>query len=90
MSHIDDLLKFDPKKHEGIIFDDMDFKHVPRTAQIHLVDTDFERSIHCRYACARIPAKTKKIFTTNEFNGGIFLINDPAIARRIKAIELKS
>lgn len=87
VSHIDQLLDFDPQRHTGIVFDDMDFRHVPRTAQIHLLDNDQFRAIHCRYDCARIPAKTKKIFTTNEINGEIFL-DDPAINRRRRIIHL--
>lgn len=88
VSHIDDLLDFDPTVNEGIIFDDMDFKHMPRTAQIHIVDNDLERSIHCRYQRAKIPAKTKKIFTTNEFDGRVVLTDDPAIKRRVRIIKL--
>lgn len=87
VSHMDDLLQFNPDKHEGLIFDDMDFKHTPRSAQIHLTDIDEPRSIHCRYQCALIPANTKKIFTTNEDNGSIFM-DDPAIKRRTKVINL--
>lgn len=87
VSHIDDLRLFQKDEHDGIIFDDMDFGHIPRTAQIHLVDSDDDRSIHCRYDCAVIPAGTKKIFTTNNFEGRIFL-DDPAINRRIKIRHL--
>ncbi len=84
VSHMDDLRHFKPGEHDGIIFDDMDFKHLPRTSQIHLVDTDDTRSIHCRYDVASIPAGTKKIFTTNEHEGNIFLLSDSAIRRRVK------
>lgn len=82
VTHMDDLLKFVAEEHEAIIFDDMCFTHLPRTSQIHLVDWDDDRSIHCRYACATIPRNTMKIFTTNvEY---IFELNDAAIARRVK------
>lgn len=87
VSHMDDLLNFKPDEHDGILFDDMDFKHIPRTAQIHLVDVDFDRSIHIRYTTVTIPKHTLKIFTTNEDNGDIFL-NDPAINRRIQKIHI--
>lgn len=83
VSHMDQLGEFDPEVHDGIVFDDMDFKHLPRSAQIHLVDSDEDRAIHIRYGTASIPAGTKKIFTTNEPDGEIFAIDDPAIARRI-------
>lgn len=81
-THIDDLLSYDRDEHEAIIFDDMSFLHLPRTAQIHLVDWDDDRSIHCRYACAHIPRETLKIFTTNVAH--IFDMCDAAIARRVK------
>lgn len=84
VSHIDQLLKFNKKKHDGIIFDDMDFKHLPRTAQIHLVDWDNNRAIHCRFKVAEIPKHTKKIFCCNEY----LFICDEAIERRIKMFNL--
>jgi hypothetical protein len=87
ISHIDDLRKYSSGEYDGIIFDDMSFNHMPRESQIHLTDIDFDRSIHCRYQTALIPANTKKIFTTNNFNGNIFL-DDPAIRRRTKVIHL--
>ncbi len=88
VSHIEDLRHFNPDVHGGLLFDDMDFKHIPREAQIHLVDSDDDRTIHCRYECARIPAGTRKIFTTNIAGGEIFTIGDPAIKRRIKIRHL--
>lgn len=87
VSHMDQLMEYNGELHDGIIFDDMDFKHFPRTAQIHLVDQEQERAIHCRYHHAMIPANTKKIFTTNEHNGSIFL-EDGAIERRIRKVNL--
>ncbi len=84
-SHMDDLGLFDPTVHSGIIFDDMEFVHIPRSAQIHLVDVDNDRSIHVRYKTAFIPKNTKKIFTTNL--DAIFL-DDAAINRRISLHNL--
>ena len=81
VTHMDDLPKFDPREHTGIIFDDMAFKHLPRESQIHLVDYDHPRTIHIRYTTATIPAKTRKIFCCN-YPGELFL-DDPAIARRV-------
>ncbi len=83
VSHMDDLLNFDPSIHSGIIFDDVSIDHFPRSAQIHIVDQTQTRSIHCRYRAAIIPSHTKKIFTTNEHNGACMLISDNAIRRRI-------
>lgn len=82
-SHMDDLKRLNPE-HKSIIFDDMDFKHLPRPTQIYLVDSDVDRSIHCRHATALIPKNTPKIFTANEFP----FIDDEAIARRISVYKI--
>jgi hypothetical protein len=88
VSHLDDLGGFN-EDYEGIIFDDMSFVHLPRTSQIHLVDMENDRSIHIRYKTATIPARTPKIFLTNEAGGHIFDINDAAIMRRLEIIHLE-
>lgn len=82
VSHKDMLVDYDPEIYEGIIFDDMSFTHEPRSSQIHLVDQDNERSIHCRYQCALIPAHTKKLFLSNIRD--IFDLADGAIKRRVQ------
>lgn len=89
VSHIDDLLQYPAGSNRPILFDDMDFNHFPRTAQIHLLDQDQPRTIHCRYRTARIPARTLKIFTTNNILGTIFNIDDPAISRRVRIVHLE-
>lgn len=88
VSHMDDLGGFN-SHYDGIIFDDMSFIHLPRTAQIHVLDVDNQRSIHIRYKTATIPAHTKKIFLTNEINGRIVDTLDAAIARRVEIVELQ-
>lgn len=85
VNHIDDLKNFKPSIHDGIVFDDMDFKHMPRTAQIHLVDNDNTRSIHCRYETVTIPKHTKKIFVANSYP----FIDDSAISRRVNVTEVR-
>lgn len=84
VSHMDELAHFN-ESYGGIIFDDMNFDHLPRTAQIHIVDQDNPRAIHIRYVVANIPAHTKKIFLSNNVN--IFLY-DAAINRRIETHQL--
>lgn len=84
ISHIDDLRKFDKTFHKSIIFDDMTFKHMPLQAQIHITDVNDERSIHCRYGTATIPANTVKIFTCNENP----FIEHETIERRICKITI--
>jgi len=87
VSHIDDLKRFD-EEHDGIVFDDMDFLHWPRTAQIHILDTECDRSINVKYGTVTIPANTKKIFTTNQFSP--FMQDDEAIERRFKRHEFNN
>lgn len=82
--HMDVLRAFRPGYHKSIIFDDMSFAHMPREAQIHIVDQSDEAHIHCRYGYAIIPANTQKIFTANTFP----FTNDPAIERRLYKINL--
>jgi len=67
VTHMDKLREFSTD-YDGIVFDDMSFKHIPPEAVIHLVDNEFNADIHCRYGCATIPAFTKKIFTHNTNN----------------------
>lgn len=87
ISHIDMLLDYDPALYDGIVFDDLSVAHLPRNSQIHICDIDEPRSIHCRYACATIPANTRKIFTCNP---GFFPFeeDDSAINRRVTVTEV--
>lgn len=64
VSHIDDLKKITDET-DGLVFDDMSFNQWPAGSIIHLLDREQDRSIHCRYANAEIPAKLPKIFTSN-------------------------
>jgi len=75
--HLDDLKDLDAAC-ASIIFDDMDFRHLPRTTQIQLVDRENPCSIHCRHRVARIPAGVQRVFTGNS----LMFIDDPAIQRR--------
>lgn len=83
-SHMDDLKHFRANFHKSIIFDDMSFKHMPRTGQIHLTDLYETRSIHVRYGVARIPAGIERWITCNEDP----LDDHEAIRRRINKINL--
>ena len=95
VSHIDQLRMFKPGFHKviiiifflykSIIFDDIDVCHYPRTSQIHLMDFHNTRAIHIRHVIATIPAGTVKVFTANT---NFCLIEDPAIARRIKIVRV--
>lgn len=84
ISDIEDLkdFNFDPNVNDGIVFDDMDFTHWPRTAQIHLLDIKRSRTIHMRFMNWERPKGVKMIFTTNNHP----FMDDPAINRRMKRI----
>jgi len=86
VTHRDNLGEFDPDQHDGIIFDDMDFAHWPRSAQIHITDVDNPRSIDIKYGTATIPAGTRKIFTAN--HASIFDLNDTAISSRLEHLTV--
>jgi len=86
--HMDDLRAFRPSVNDGIVFDDMSFGHMPRTSIIHLLDWEVPSSIHCRYSICKIPAKTKKIFTSNQTPAEMWGQDDPAINRRFRAIHV--
>lgn len=85
VTHMDRLREFDARKHKSIIFDDMSFQHMPREAQIHLVDQYNSNDIHIRYSTCFIPAKIKRIFTAN-FHP---LTLDDAIGRRTRTFIIK-
>lgn len=82
-THMDNLKQLSPD-HDGIIFDDMSFKHYPKEAVIHLLDTEFVRTLNVRYGTVTIPAHTKKIFTHNNENP---FYNDDIEEEQRKAIE---
>lgn len=88
VTHLDDLRKYDPDIHDGLVFDDLDFRHMPVTAQINLVDTEMDRAIHLRNVNVTIPAWTKKIFTCNP--GRYPFSYDEAIERRVKDVKFET
>lgn len=88
VSHMDKLKDFQPGTHGGIIFDDMKFIHIPREAQIHLVDMENDRQLHIRYKIVEIPAGTLKICNTNLLPHEILFTYDAAINRRVTMWEV--
>ncbi len=82
VSDKNDLGQFNTRKHDGIVFDDMTFVDWTREEQLHIVEQEVPKSIRILYGTKRIPAHTKKIFTTNMQN--IFIIGDGAIDRRCR------
>jgi len=86
--HLDSLRKLN-RSHKSIIFDDLDFKHLPAHSQKFLVDMENLAEIHVRYAVASIPAGVQRIFTANDYP---FSRDDPyhspAIERRLTLLDL--
>jgi len=64
VSHIDDLKNITTTT-DGVVFDDMSFRHYSAGSIIHLLDREVSRSIHARYFNAQIPEDLPKIFTNN-------------------------
>lgn len=87
VGHLDELRKFKKDVHDGIVFDDMSLKHLPRETVIQIVDWDEDRAIHGRNVNAHIPKHTKKIFVTNK-NWDEYMPEDSfgAIRRRFSDI----
>jgi len=86
---MDKLRELTPTKaKKGLIFDDMSFVHLPREAQIHLVDVFDDTQIHCRYNHVEIPAGTPRIITTNLLPSQIFKWDEEAIRRRCTSWNL--
>lgn len=83
VSHLDALKTFTTDI-KTIIFDDMEFSHLPVTSQIHIVDMTDDRQIHCRHHVAVIPKNTYKIFTCNPSR--FPFSRDDAIMRRIEHV----
>lgn len=84
VSHLDQLRVFSQSTHRSILFDDMNFSHLPETAQIHLCDRGLPRSIHRRYGTTLIPAGVQVTITCNErpFNWS------PPINRRLNILTI--
>lgn len=87
-SHVDQIKDYEASGYDGVIFDDMSFKHLPVEGQIHLVDTEEDRWIHCRYAPGKLKRGTSRIITTNKPYYEVLEFDNPAIARRLLVVEV--
>lgn len=91
VSHIDVLKQLSPDN-DGIVFDDMAFKHWPPEAVIHLLDFDLPRDINVRYGTVNIPKNVYKIFTHNTdnpfYNDEIDIEQKKAIERRLNRVHV--
>ncbi len=79
--------------HKLIVFDDMDFGHLPRGTVLALCGVEQPAAIHCRYKCAQIPEGVARIFLTNRGAQAMLCGDsverwDAALQRRISIVEI--
>lgn len=80
VTHLDGLKKYNGE--DIIIWDDLEFTHIPRTSAIHIAEVKNARDIHCRHSVASIPPGVSNIFLSN--NSYIWPRDDyGAIERRV-------
>nr|QJI53675.1 MAG: replication-associated protein [Cressdnaviricota sp.] len=94
--HIDDAKKISAET-DGLVFDDMSFKHWPRTSCIHILDLEHDAPLPTRYATTTIRAGLPRFFTSNETFADVFNLNGnngqelgDALRRRTKRYRILS
>lgn len=85
--HLDSLQHL-REHHKSIVFDDLDFHHLPPPTQKFLVDQENISEIHIRYKVATIPAGIMRIFTANADPFNCISPHREAINRRCTFINL--
>jgi len=86
--HLDSLKRLE-KTHKSIVFDDLEFSHLPPATQKFLVDMEQIGEVHVRYAVATIPAGLPRLFTANEYPFLESGVHAEAITRRLKYIKIE-
>lgn len=85
--HLDSLVHLKPH-HKSIIFDDLEFSHLPPATQKFLTDCTDLAEIHIRYRIGQIPPRMTRIFTANEYPFTEDGVHGEAIRRRVEKISL--
>lgn len=92
ISHMDQLKDVNPCLHDGLIFDDMSFAHMPTESCIHLCDLENDRYVHCRHSMGFMPGGMHRIFTTNKPYRSLFNFGteeqEKAIDRRVYLLHV--
>lgn len=83
--HLDSLAQLRPE-HKCIIFDDLEFLHLPVATQKFLTDCTDLAEIHIRYKIGRIPPRMPRIFTANTYPFTEDGVHAEAINRRVEKI----
>jgi len=86
--HLDSLSNLLPI-HRSIIFDDLEFTHLPPSTQKFLVDVTDLAEIHIRYKVARIPSGVLRIFTANDYPFTDNGVHAQAIRRRLHRVDIQ-
>lgn len=63
---MDDIHTFNPREHDGIVFDDMSFSHCPAQSNIVMLDMDEQATIYARYRNGHLPPEFPRFFTCNK------------------------
>ena len=81
-----DRLKQLTGDHDGVVFDDMSWKHCPIESIIHLLDYENQSDIHARYNTITLPKGIKRIFTHNS-NNPFYELSATTHPDQVEAIE---
>lgn len=89
--HKDQLRKLQGGGYDGIIFDDFDVKHWPRTAVIHLFDLSRPSGIDVKHGHVVIPAGLPRVVTSNFTYDKVTPEDDSgAIERRLYLLNIET
>lgn len=84
LDSLENLKNLNPT-HDGLVFDDMSFKHIPGDVVIKILDMDFDRTVKVLYGTITIPRGLRRIFTHNDKD--IFYIDKQISEKQKGAIE---
>lgn len=89
VSHLEDLKGFKAHYHDGIVFDDISINHLAPTVAIHLLDWELPRTIKVLYGSINIPAKVRKVWTSNcPFSSTMPHCNDETFAALYRRVTV--
>lgn len=87
VSNVEEIKRFNPIKHDGIVFDEASFTHMPREIQIAWIDQEIRRGLRVCHGYKSIPKRTPKIFVTNIDQGQCFDLLAEGIRRRFTRVH---
>lgn len=84
---LDGLKKYNVKRHDGLVFDDMYFGNHARETQLHLTGVEDLGEINVKMTMATIAPYTERIFICNKFPFSLPI--RPELRRRIHVVWVK-